>query len=75
MERSEIEALLSQAKKGNQRAFNSLFDTHWEYVYRFLVQRIQNDLLAEEIFPHKTLETGLSAISYTHLTLPTNREV
>ena len=49
MEQGEIEALLAQAKKGNQRAFNSLFDTHWEYVYRFLVQRIQNDQLAEEI--------------------------
>ena len=49
MEEGDIEALLRQAKNGNQRAFNSLFDTYWEYVYRFLVQRIQNNQLAEEI--------------------------
>ena len=49
MEEGDIEALLRQAKNGNQRAFNSLFDIHWEYVYRFLMQRIQNNQLAEEI--------------------------
>lgn len=49
MDEQEIKNALSQANKGSQRAFNALFDAHWDYVFRFLFQRTQNEQLADEL--------------------------
>lgn len=49
MDEHEIKKALFQAKKGSQRAFNTLFDAHWDYVFRFLFQRTQNELIADEL--------------------------
>jgi len=49
MDDQEIKNVLSQANMGSQRAFNTLFDSHWDYVFSFLFQRTQNEQLADEL--------------------------
>jgi RNA polymerase sigma factor (sigma-70 family) len=49
MDEREIGNIISQAQQGSQRAFNALFDAHWDTVFRFLFQRTQNELLADEL--------------------------
>ena len=43
------EELIFQAKKNNQKAFQVLFDLHWEYIYNYQLKRTRNSQMAEEI--------------------------
>lgn len=49
MNRQEIDQAVTLAKQNNQKAFASLFDAHWEYVYGYLLKQIKDDVLAEEL--------------------------
>ena len=40
-----------------------------------LEERSEEELLEEEIRNQQTLDIFIESVSYTHLTLPTNREV
>ena len=44
-----ITHLLQKAIANDQRAFNILFDMHWDYVYGFLIKKSANPQAAEEI--------------------------
>lgn len=45
----EIEEAIKKAKKNDQKAFNFLLDTYWDYVYGFQLKRIENENDAEDI--------------------------
>lgn len=49
MNTKAIDQAIELAKQNNQKAFAVLFDTHWEYVYGFLLKQLQDDILAEEL--------------------------
>ena len=51
----------------------AITDHHSVDAYLELVEIIESDYLDSSIFPK--LWTGIETVSYTHLTLPTNREV
>jgi len=40
---------IQQAKEGKQQAFNSLLETHWDYVFNFLKTIINDEYMVEEI--------------------------
>ena len=48
-----------------------MINMFWDDVYKFQLKRTGNEIEAEDI----TIESFAKAVSYTHLTLPTNREV
>ncbi|PWK19210.1 RNA polymerase sigma factor [Xanthomarina spongicola] len=45
----EIEEAIKKAKQNDQKAFNFLLDTYWDYVYGFQLKRIENENDAEDI--------------------------
>ena len=49
MNTKEIDQAIELAKQNNQKAFAILFDAHWEYVYGYLLKRLQDEILAEEL--------------------------
>lgn len=62
MNSQEINDAIEQAKLNDQRAFGILFDTHWDYVYLYLLKQLQDELLAEEM-ALKTLAKAFDKIS------------
>ena len=40
---------IKRAKNQEQKAFNEIFNSHWEYLYNFQLKRTSNHELAEEI--------------------------
>ncbi len=49
----EINSKIEKAKKGDQIAFTFLLDFYWNEVYSFMLKRIENETIAEDI----TIET------------------
>lgn len=45
----EINEAIAKAKQNNQKAFNFLLDTFWDYVYGFQLKRTENENDAEDI--------------------------
>ena len=45
----DIRLLINQAKKGDQKAFNDLLNLYWKDVYRFQLNKCQNEDEAEDI--------------------------
>ncbi|MCX7550760.1 RNA polymerase sigma factor [Xanthomarina sp. F2636L] len=45
----EIKEAIQKAKQNDQKAFNFLLDTYWDYVYGFQLKRIENENDAEDI--------------------------
>ncbi|WP_375238655.1 RNA polymerase sigma factor [Aurantibacter sp.] len=45
----EINEAITKAKSNDQKAFNFLLDTHWDYVYGFQLKRLENENDAEDI--------------------------
>ena len=45
----EIKDAVKRAKLNDQKAFNFLLDTYWDYVYGFQLKRIENENDAEDI--------------------------
>lgn len=45
----DISLLIDQAKKGDQKAFNDLLNLYWKDVYRFQLNKCQNEDEAEDI--------------------------
>ncbi|MGY0391769.1 RNA polymerase sigma factor [Bizionia sp. KMM 8389] len=62
----EIKQAIERAKTNDQKAFNLLLDTFWDYVYGFQLKRVQNENDAEDI----TIQTFSKAFdkidSYNH---------
>ena len=48
-EKSDIYSLITEAKKGNQKAFNSLLNTYWKDVFLFQFKKCSNEDEAEDI--------------------------
>lgn len=48
-EKKEIELLIEQAKKGEQKAFNDLLNLYWKDVYNFQMSKCHNEDEAEDI--------------------------
>lgn len=46
---SEKHQHISQAKKGQQQAFNSLLEKHWDYVFNYLLKQTNDAYTSEEI--------------------------
>ena len=44
-----LKSAILRAQKHEQKAFNEIFDFHWDYLYGFLLKRTSNEDLAEEI--------------------------
>lgn len=49
IEKEEIDLWVIQAKEGSQKAFNALLNQFWKDVYRFQLNKCQNDDEAEDI--------------------------
>ncbi|MCX7547919.1 sigma-70 family RNA polymerase sigma factor [Xanthomarina sp. F1114] len=45
----EIKEAIQKAKQNDQKAFNFLLDSYWDYVYGFQLKRIENENDAEDI--------------------------
>ena len=45
----EVNEAINKAKQNDQKAFNFLLDTHWDYVYGFQLKRLENENDAEDI--------------------------
>ncbi|MEO8934354.1 MAG: sigma-70 family RNA polymerase sigma factor [Xanthomarina sp.] len=45
----EIKEAIQKARQNDQKAFNFLLDTYWDYVYGFQLKRIENENDAEDI--------------------------
>jgi len=45
----EIKDAIVKAKKNDQKAFNFLLDTFWDYVYGYQLKRLENENDAEDI--------------------------
>lgn len=45
----EIKEAIQKAKLNDQKAFNFLLDSYWDYVYGFQLKRIENENDAEDI--------------------------
>ena len=48
----DVKQLLDNALENDQRAFNHLFDLHWDYVYGYLLKKTHNPTLSEELAVH-----------------------
>lgn len=48
-EKADINSLVIDAKKGNQKAFNTLLNTYWKEVYHFQFKKCRNEDEAEDI--------------------------
>ena len=62
MELVKINQVIEQAKQNNQRAFGILFDNYWDYVYRYLLKQLNNEMVAEEL-ALKTLAKAFDKIN------------
>jgi RNA polymerase sigma-70 factor (ECF subfamily) len=40
---------IHKAKKGQQQAFNSLLEEHWDYVYNYLLKQTNDTYISEEV--------------------------
>ena len=49
MDDKVLQHTIALAKTNNQKAFASLFETHWDYVYGYLLKKLGNESLAEEL--------------------------
>ena len=65
------EQLMLDWVAGDMAAFEELYGRHRTRLYRFLMRHLRDAALADECFQ----DIWQKAVSYTHLTLPTNREV
>ena len=45
----DVQFAIKRAKNQDQKAFNEIFNSHWEYLYNFQLKRTANQELAEEI--------------------------
>ncbi len=45
----DVQFAINRAKNQDQKAFNEIFHSHWEYLYNFQLKRTANSELAEEI--------------------------
>lgn len=45
----EIKEAIQKAKQNDQKSFNFLLDTYWDYVYGFQLKRVENENDAEDI--------------------------
>lgn len=54
-----VDHKITQAKSGSQSAFNYLLNTYWNMIYRFQLERTQDDFKAEEI----TIQTFAKAFN------------
>ena len=45
----EIDEAITKAKNNDQKAFNFLLNTYWDYVYGFQLKRLENENDAEDI--------------------------
>ena len=45
----KISDLVEAAKRDDQHAFRELLDLHWNELYRFLIGRTENEMVAEDI--------------------------
>ena len=45
----DVQFAIKRAKNQDQKAFNEIFNSHWEYLYNFQLKRTANRELAEEI--------------------------
>lgn len=45
----DVQFAINRAKNQDQKAFNEIFHSHWEYLYNFQLKRTANCELAEEI--------------------------
>ena len=54
--------LLKKVKNSDKDAFHQLFSNFYDTLFRFVVYKVKDSDLAEDISP----------VSYTHLTLPTS---
>lgn len=53
---------INAAKLGNQMAFTYLWNFYWSYVYRFILNRTKNEILAREI-THETFSRAFEKIN------------
>ena len=44
-----VKLVIEKAQEQDQKAFNDLFNYHWEYLYNFHLKKTGNKDLAEEI--------------------------
>jgi len=44
-----IATIVSRALQKEQRAYNLLFDLHWDYVFGYVIKKTKDPILAEEI--------------------------
>ena len=45
----QVQYAIKMAKNKEQKAFNEIFNSHWDYLYNFQLKRTGNQELAEEI--------------------------
>ena len=45
----QVQFAIKRAKNKEQKAFNEIFNSHWDYLYNFQLKRTSNRELAEEI--------------------------
>ena len=45
----QVQFAIKRAKNKEQKAFNEIFNSHWDYLYNFQLKRTGNQELAEEI--------------------------
>ena len=71
MQQTSDEVLIQRIANGDRLAMQVLYARHHVRVFRFVLRLVRNEATAEDLIS----EVFLDAVSYTHLTLPTNREV
>ena len=64
MKNSDEDALISRAIAYDQQAFNDLFNKHWDAVFSYLLQRTQNEAIAEEIAIETFAKSFDNIVSY-----------
>jgi RNA polymerase sigma-70 factor (ECF subfamily) len=47
--KKEVHINIKDAKEGKQSAYNNLLNTHWKYVYNYLLEKTNNEDEAEDI--------------------------
>ena len=69
-------SLLYELKKGNREAFNGVFRYYYPRIMAYTASMVEQKA-AEDIVQDVFLYVweNRETVSYTHLTLPTNREV
>ena len=57
-----LKSAILRAQKQEQKAFNEIFDFHWDYLYGFLLKRTSNENLAEEMIKVKSNDLSLDLV-------------